>query len=265
MGVDYIINYNCPVKEQFGNEGLLQRAKAAERGRIIREVYAQEKEQRRAEDMGFEMIYRNALGEQETTIITVEELDQLAGELAGFEQYCKDCPANRLKKPFGCIGNVNYPISGQGEVWMLQRLPDETTPIPFLLLQQGRQMGNTGLQAEDLRDNHPGIFFESTAPLKREYPEMDVTGEQLFELMFLLGPIQPKRAVMILLFIAAIQRDMDADKLMNLTPAQANYAQTYPFLLPAEAGDDQTIRDLKGFFQALYLAWLLDRDVWVDV
>lgn len=265
MGVDFMINYNCPVKEQFGNEGLLQRVKAGDRARIIRDVYAKEKENRRAEDMGFEMVYRNAQGEQETTVIKVDELDALSKEIEGYDKYCADCPANRLKRPYGCIGNVNYPISGVSEVWMLQNLPDPSAPIPFLLLQQGRQMGNTGVQAEDLRDNHPGVFFESTAPLKREYPEMDVTGEQLFELMFLLGPVQPKRAVMILLFMGAIQRDMEADKLMALTPAQSSYGQQYPFLLTTQRDTDQSIRDLTGFFHALYTAWLLDRDVWVDV
>jgi hypothetical protein len=265
MGVDFVIAQGCPPKEQFTTEGLLQRVKAADRAKVIREVYAKEKENRPADQMGFEMVYRRADGQQETTLIKISELDALASQLAGWEGHCQTCPANRGRGAFGCIGTVNYPISAQAEVWMLSRLPNIAEPVPYLLLQQGPQMGNTGARAEDLRDQHPGVFFESASPLKREYDEMDVTGEQLFELLFLLGPIPPKRAVMILLFMGAIRRDMDADTLMKLSPAQLAYRERYPFLLEATAADDSSIRELKAFFQALYTAWLLDREVWLDV
>ena len=215
--------------------------------------------------MGFEMVYRNAQGEEETTIVQVSDLDDLRSELDGFEHHCEGCPANRLKRSFGCIGAVNYPISGRAEVWMLEQLPTPDEPVPFLLLQQGRDMGNTGAQAEGLRGGHPGVFFESPTIIKRQYEEMDVTGEQLFELLFLLGDIQPKRGIMIMLFMEAIHRDMQADELMALTPAQQNYAAKYPFLLDGRGDDDASIRDLKGFFHALYIAWLLDKNVILDV
>ena len=59
----------------------------------------------------------------------------------------------------------------------------------------------------------------------RRFPEMNVTGEQLFELLFLLGDVQPKRAVMILLFMGGITREMEADELMNMTPAGPDAAR----------------------------------------
>lgn len=265
MGVDFVISQGCLPKEQFTTPGLLQRVKAAERAKVIRELYAQEKEHRPADQMGFEMIYRTADGEQATTLIKLDELDALADELTGWDSHCQHCPANRGRGAFGCIGTVNYPISAQAEVWMLSRLPNISEPIPYLLLQQGPQMGNTGARAEDLRDQHPGVFFESASPLKRQYDEMDVTGEQLFELLFLLGAVQPKRAVMILLFMGAIRRDMDAGTLMKLSPAQLQHRDLYPFLLEPGPADDKSIRELKAFFQALYTAWLLDREVYLDV
>ena len=130
-------------------------------------------------------------------------------------------------------GTINYPISQQAEVWMLEQLPGPEEPLAFLLLKQGPEMGNTGERAEGLRDDHPGVFFESAQTLMRRFPEMNVTGEQLFELLFLLGDVQPKRAVMILLFMGAITRQLEAHELMNLTPATPETAEKYPFLAEA--------------------------------
>jgi hypothetical protein len=265
MGVDYMIGFGCVPKERFTSDGLLLRVKAGERAEIVREFYRQAKEQRRDEHMGFEMIRRTAEGEEESEIIRLDELARLWKELEGFEDYCQNCPANRAGKAFGCIGSINYPISGRAEVWMLSRLPSPDDPIPFLLLQQGREMGNTGESAEGLRENHPGVFFQSPEVVARKYDEFVVTGEQLFELMFLLGAIQPKRAVLILLFMGAIRRDIPADELMAMTPAPPDAAQKYPFLLQPESDDDQSIRGLKAFFRTLHLAWQLDRDVLLDV
>jgi len=265
MGADYIIGYGCVPKEAFTTEGILTRVKAGARAESVRQFYKNNREERRPEDMGFEMITRNAEGEQDTQIIHVDELLALRAELNEYEHFCQNCPANHFKRPFGCIGTVNYPVSVAAEIWMLEQLPFPEEPIPFLLLKQGQEFGNTGALAAKLRLNSPGIFLESLENIGRQYDEMSITGEQLFELLFLLGTIQQKRAVMILLFMGAIQRDMEAHTLMALTPAPPTAAQDYPFLLTPNPEDDHSIIELKQFFHALYRAWLLDREVVLDV
>jgi len=265
MGVDYAINYGCVPKEVFTTEGLIQRVKAHDRADAIRLFYKSQGEDRNPEDMGFEMIYRTADGTEETRLIRIDELDKMTAELDPHEAHCANCPANRLKKPFGCIGNVNYPLSGKSEVWMLELLPSEDEPLPFLLLKEGNDMGNTGAQAVALRQNSPGVFFESTDSIYRQYSEMDVSGERLFELFFLLGAIQPKRAHMILMFLGAVGRDMEAAELFDLVPAPADAGERYPFLLEFVPNEDQSIRDIKHFLHTLYVAWLLNRDVYLDV
>ncbi|HLA43865.1 MAG TPA: hypothetical protein VJZ27_10535, partial [Aggregatilineales bacterium] len=217
MGVDYMIGYGCVPKEVFTSEGILERVKGGERAKRVQDFYAEHGERRRPEDMGFEMTYRTASGEEQTEILNLEDLIKKRAELEPYEHHCTGCPANRIGKPFGCIGSINYPISERAEYWMLSQLPNENEPLPYLLLMQGRDMGNTGESATELRRNNPGVFFESSASLVRRYPEMEVTGEQLFELLFLLGPIQPKRAVMILIFMHTIERNMEAGELMHMT------------------------------------------------
>ena len=139
--------------------GLLERVKAGERAKTITEFYQLHGDERPPESMGFEMVYRNAEGDQETQLVQLDDLIAKRAELDDYEQHCVGCPANRTGEPFGCIGAINYPISQQAEVWLLEQLPSPDDPLAFLLLKQGPELGNTGERAEGLRDDHPGVFF----------------------------------------------------------------------------------------------------------
>lgn len=265
MGADFVIQYGCVPKEAFTTDGLLSRVKSGERAKAIERFYRQNGDQRPAEEMGFEMVYRTMDGGEEKEVLHLDDLNAQRAELTPYEVHCAGCPANALNRPFGCIGTVNYPLSAKAEFWMLQQLPAPEQPVPFLLLMQGRDFGNTGERAEGLRDNAPGVFFESEHPLARRYDEMDVTGEQLFELLFLGGTIPPKRATMILLFLGGLSQEIAPNELMALNPAPSDFAQSYPFILTESADDDASIRDLKRFLYALYFGVMLDRDVMLDV
>lgn len=264
MGIDYSIGYGCVPKEQLTTDGIIQRLKAGERAASIIEFYRQNDDQRSIEHMGGEVTLRTGDGESETRTVLVKDLLAERNELEDFASYCEGCPANRINRSFGCIGRINYPISAQVELWMLYQLPSPEEPLPYLLLSKAEEMGLTGAAARQYR-HQEGIIFQNPDTMGREYPEMKITADQLFELLFLLGTIQPKRAVMILMYMGAIQRDMEADELMRLTPAPPDAAQQYPFLLSISPDDDDSTRDFKQFLHTLYLAWLLDREVVLDV
>lgn len=264
MGVDYSIGYGCVPKENFTTEGIIQRLKAGERANSIIQFYRQNNDKRSVEHMGGEITLRTAGGESETRTVLVKDLLAERAELDLYAHHCEGCPANHLRKPFGCIGRLNYPISAQVELWMLYRLPGEDEPLPFLLLSKAEEMGLTGTSASHYRQMENSIF-QNPDTMGREYPEMKITTDQLFELLFLLGHIQPKRAVMILMYLGAIRRDMDAGELMAMTPAPPDALEKYPFQLEISIDDDVSTRDLKQFLHGLYTAWLLDRELLLDV
>ncbi|MFP4323552.1 MAG: hypothetical protein ACLFTK_13955 [Anaerolineales bacterium] len=265
MGVDYSIGYGCVPKEALTTEGLISRVKAGERAQLIEQAYRTQGDTRAADEMGFEMIYRSADGDESRRIVRLNDLREMNAELEAYAHHCQGCPANVLGTAFGCIGSINYPISAAAEIWMLQQLPGPEHPVPFLLLKQGPEYGNTGRQAARLRADNPGVFFENAEPLARRFEDVQVSAEQLFELMFLLGNIPPKRAVMILLFLGGLSPEIRPDALMALTPPPENAAQQYPFLLAPEDTDDASIRDLKAFLKTLHMAVMLDRPVLLDV
>lgn len=266
MGIDYIINYGCVPKEMLTTEGLLERLKAGEQAQALMNFYRNNGDMRPVEEMGGEVLRRAADGEHETRTIMVADLIKMHHELDPLEHHCVGCPANAMQRRFGCIGHLNYPISQQAEQWMLEQLPHpDYDPLPFLLLTKAEEFGCTGETGRWLRDQ-VGVIFESGDTLARRYPEMDISTDQLFEMFFLIEPTIPvKRSIMILMFMGAIERNMDAHELMNLTPAASDAAERLPFRLHIEETDDHSTADIKRFLYALYRAYLLDRDVLLDV
>lgn len=267
MGVDYIINYDCSPKQALTLEGLMGRIKGRDRAYTILKLYRDNGDDRPPSQMGFEMVRRRADGTEETEIIVVQDLLDAAEELLPWESYCAGCPANRSGLPFGCIGAINYPVSARGERWLLEQLPNNGFPLPYILLQKAvRELGYSGETGEALRSQE-GVFLESAEALERDYSGFVVTGDQVFEMLFLSGPILPAHGSILLLFFNALPRDLNADMIMQLAspPSQAWIDEYIPFRHRLERADDETISSLKEFFRALYIAYRLGVAVLLDV
>ncbi len=82
---------------------------------------------------------------------------------------------------------------------------------------------------------------------------------------FLLGHIQPNHGGILLLFFGALDRNLDADTIMEIGSMPLDYREEADFLITVSAGDDPTTSELKQFLYALYLAWQLDVQLLLDV
>ena len=267
MGVDYIIHYDCEPKRALSLEGLVERLKGRDRAEAVIRFYHDQGDHRPPANMGFEMVRRSADGTEETEIIRVKDLLDAAEDLKPWEPYCAECPANRSGEAFGCIGSVNYPISVLGERWLLAQLPDSTHPLPYMLLQKAiREMGYNGTSAAELRAQD-GVFLENSQPLTQDLGGIVVSGDQVFELLFLARAILPAHGSMLLQFFGGISRDLDADQIMQLAvpPSQVWIEETVPFLHIPAKGDDETIISLKAFFRAMHMAYRLGVPLLLDV
>ncbi len=266
MGIDYIIDYDCAPKRALSVAGLMGRLKGRDRAQAVIQLYRDEGDMRPPSQMGFEMVRRTPDGTEETEIVVVQDMLDAAEELVPWEPYCEGCPANAAQAPFGCIGAINYPISTAAERWLLDRLANSDHPLPYMLLQRAiRDMGYKGEAAHPLR-MQSGVFLESPEPLERDLEALRINGDQVFEMLFLSGPIQPAHGTLLLQFFGAISQDLDADVMMRLAdpPSDAWVAEQVPFLLAHEGGDE-TIRALIAFFLALYTAFRLRVPVLLDV
>ena len=108
-------------------------------------------------------------------------------------------------------------------------------------------------------------FFQEKGILVRQLGEYIINTNQLFEMLFLLGHIKPSYGATLLMFFNVIRRDMNADEIMSLTPSPEDVTERYPMRLKPEPDDDASIRQFKQFLRALYLAWVLNVILLLDV
>jgi hypothetical protein len=266
MAIDYIIDYDSIPKQMFGTDGILERLKGKERADAIIALFRRNGDQRPPAEMGFELERTAADGSTETQILVVQHLLDSAEELKPVEQHCIDCPANIFRRPFGCMGYIQYPISGEAEAWLLNQLPlPNEAPLVWLLLRQGvRDLHYDGTSVVPLRAAGRTHFAEEMTQ-KRNLGELTLTADQVFEMTFLLGNIHPNHAGILLLFFGAIRRDLEAAEIMQIGSMPLENRAQFDFLLTTSPNDDATIYEIKHFLRALYTAWRLNVPLLMDV
>jgi hypothetical protein len=267
MAIDYVIDYACVPKQTLTTAGIVERLKARERANAVIRLFRENDDQRPPSEMGFEFTRTNAAGEEETRVIVVQEMLDLAAELDPLAHHCAGCPANTSGLPFGCTGFIDYPITAVGERWLLDLLPGIDQPLVWLLLRQGvQEMGYDGVPVRPLRANP--TYFEERRVAGRDLVEFVMTADQVFEMLFLLGDIQPAHAGVLLLLFGAVRREVEAEQIvqiMNGTLSADEIARAFPFQMTNQPDDDRTVAALKAFFYALHQAWMLDVPLLLDV
>jgi hypothetical protein len=265
MAIDYIIEYKCYPKQELTAEGILERLKGRARADAVIELFRKNGDNRPVNEIGFELARSSADGAEETRVVMVQDLLDKAAELVPYEHYCQGCPANNTGSPFGCIGQIEYPISGRAEAWLLKVLPGVDEPLPWLLLRQGvEELKNNGSRVTAMRGGGQP-YFQEPGVLARSLGEFMVNTNQVFEMLFLVGHIKPSYAAMLLVFFKVIRRDMEAEEIMTLAKSPDDAFGRYPLLFKPEQDDDESITQLKRFFRALYLAWGLNVRLLLDV
>jgi hypothetical protein len=265
MSIDTIIGYNCIPKQTLTAEGILERIKGKERAETIIALFRRNGDNRSLKEMGFEMVRTAADGSEEMQVVVVQHLLDAADELTPLEHHCVGCPANAANRPFGCMGQIGYPISSEAEEWLLSQLPGPEEPLVWLLLRQGIQEFNyDGSTVRPLRAAGTTHFAEQRA-LTRNLTEFDISADQVFEMTFLLGDIQPNHAGVLLLFFNAIERGMEADQIIKIGRLPLEERAKFAFLHKIDPKDDLTTAEIKQFLYALYLAWRLNVPMILDV
>lgn len=263
MAIDYMIEYPCVPRQALGNEDIIELLKEHDRAYQVIRMYRESGDNRPPSEMGFDFTRKSADGEEDTRTMVVQDVLDRVSELGKHVSHCKECPANRLKKAYGCVSFIQYPISGQAESWLLNQLPTPDEALLWLLLKQGvENFVYDGKEIAQLRQQSEALFSERVAQSRR-LGEFDLTADQVFEMIFNVGSIQPNHAGILLLFFNAIPREIEANDIMRITPAPADVATRYPFLHRVGEHDDETLTEIKEFFHALYVAWVLDVPLYV--
>ncbi len=262
MALDYVIDFACLPKAQLTTPGLVERLKAHHRAQSLIEMHRREGDMRPPRELDFEFTRRTGDGHEVTSMMSVQHLLDEAADLTPLAHHCEGCPANRTGGSFGCVGFIDYPISAAGETWLLQQLPDMQEVLPWLLLKDGIEVFQyDGQSVTALRLD--ATFFESRVPAFRNLGEFVVNSNQIFEMAFMVGDVNPNHAAILLLFFKAIPRDLPAEEINALSRAAAD-PLNLPFQHFLRDDDENTMHQFKEFLQALYLAWTLNVTLGVD-
>jgi hypothetical protein len=175
--------------------------------------------------------------------VTVAQLLALIAPLEGVKGNCKGCLANVSDRSFGCIGKVNYPITGEAEAWLLSRLPEDAKgPSLSLLFKFLADLGIDGAPVDSYRTR--AQMFELKAPAVRKwggwFDKKQITSSQLLYMLAFGGNIGPQQAQLY-------------TKLLNLTS------------IPSESpAPSSVVEQFKIFMRAISMAARLKANLHVD-
>lgn len=272
MAIDTMIEFDCAPKAELTSAGILERLKERQRAQEVIEWFRAAGDERSPAQMGFEFSQSTPSDSGDKQLIVVQDLLDHAAVLDERADHCMTCPANRASRPYGCAGFIQYPITALAETWLLDRLPAPDEPLVWLLLRQGIQkLGYDGASVKALRAADAGhtadgpTYFELPDAPQRRLGELRVSSDQLMEMIFGVGErIIPNHAGILLLFVHAIERDLEAEEIQDISSSQPSTRESYRFEMSVTDDSDQCIREFVAFFQALYTAWKLDAPLFVD-
>ena len=273
MAIDYVIEYDCEPKRQLTAAGIIERIKEKERAQSVIKWFREAGDERPPAQMGFEFSRSTPHDDgEERQLIVVQDLLDHAADLDAHAHHCRHCPANRRGEAYGCLGFIEYPISAAAETWLLDRLPVPDEPLVWLLLRQGIQrFGYDGESVRALRDPGPAgdpalsAYFELPVAARRRLGELRVDADQILEMIFAVGErIYPNHAGILLLFFGAIERDLEAAQIQEISSFAPAIRERLRFEMDERAAREAGVSAFVAFFGALYLAWKLDVPLFVD-
>jgi len=258
MGIDYAVTQECAPRKALGSEGIIQLLKARDRAEMVME-HARSSGETDPAKVTFRVVVRTPQGDTPKDVRVQDLLDQ-ARPLDELRPHCKGCPFDRRGQGYGCTGYLRYPIPVAAEHWLLERLPGDLSSTAGHLFRSAiRDFDWNGEHAASLREQG-GTFFESDeAPSVSWGDALEVSGDQIFHMLFHVGPISPTHAMMLCLFFGLLPHDTapealrDTERLSHaLSTARSGYS------------GDADLGGIDTFLDTLALAALHDLTVLTD-
>lgn len=267
MSIAYLIDLPCAVK------------KFVPASRIMRLLYQREQalaalnraRGKSAEvdpnNVAVRLTLKDKKGRTHAVKTTVASISKDFAMLEPHGELCRECPARIARQPFGCRGVIDYPISLKGEallMGMVHGVMDD--PGPKLLMNYFDSNGILGHRVEEMRRT-ADIFFQSRKALVRRYGgEARLNVNQLIELFFLSGNIDPKKGRLLLGLMELYESNLPLVAPLEVFKHRFVYEHARDgkpsyrnaLRIHSSRDDDISERQIKDFFRALFLACELD-------
>jgi hypothetical protein len=261
MAIDYVLALGCEPQRQLG----IDRMMGLHRTRILaRSALARMREQgdRRApSEIEVQITTRKPDGESARGVRIQDLLDE-AAPLDGVAGHCSACPAG-LPREFTCHRRIRYPIPEHVEEWLMGRLPKQLDCTAGALLARGLgEFGWDGAPVARLR-SHGTTFFESRAPYgvrwEGDGKPVEVSSDQMFQMMFMVGNLAPTHCLMVALFCGVIPHDIGLHDLKDRAGRMRALDAA-----DLAAQPDPDIEQIAAFLRTLAMAARLEVSIAID-
>ena len=261
MAIDYVLAMGCEPQKLLGVERLvgLHRTRILARSALAH--MRDDGDHRLPSDIEVQLTMRKPDGESARGVSLQTLLDESAplDEVAGL---CATCPAG-FAREFACHRRIRYPIPEHVEAWLMARLPTTLDCTAGTLLARGLgEFGWDGEPAAKLRGAGT-TYFESRAPYgvrwQAETGTIEISSDQLFQMMFMVGNLAPTHCLMLALFCGVIPHDIN---IFDLKDGAGRTRALAAADLPPEP--DADIEQLAAFLRTLAVAARLDVSVLID-
>jgi hypothetical protein len=262
MAIDYLLAVKCEPQEVLGAEKLveLHRTRVLARSALLH--MREDGDQREPKEIEIQLTMRNPEGDSARGV-TLQDLLNEAAPLDRVSDACKTCPAE-LPREFACHRRIRYPIPERVEEWLMARMPVNLQCAAGALLVRGLAEFNwDGSPTAKLRAAGT-TYFESRVAYGVRWQGVDgstieMSSDQLFQMMFLVGPLNPAHCLMLALFTGVIPHDTSLHDLKDGPGRQRVLAAAH-----VEPHPDAEIEQLAAFLRTLAVAARLDAPILVD-
>jgi hypothetical protein len=261
MAIDYLLGVGCTPHRELGVDRLVNLNRTRILARSALAHMQEDGDARAPSEIEVQLTMRTSEGESARGVTLQDLLDQ-ARPLDAVTGHCATCPA-QLPRELACHRRIRYPIPEKVEAWLMARLPDSLACTAGALLVRGlAEFGWDGAPVTKLRATGT-TFFESRAPygVRWESPDgvIEISSDQLFQMMFMVGNLAPTHCLMLALFCGVIPHDTSLHDLKD----EAGRARALAAANVATEADAD-IEQLAAFLRALAVAARLDVPILVD-
>lgn len=262
MAIHYFIDLGCKPREEIGTEELLALIARWQQAQTIRAQFVERYGLADEEKMRYKRKHTTLSGEASTEEVTVAGVRRDCASLWAHEKHCEKCPAALTEHPYSCINSIAFPISAQGEQWLVDQLaPAGSRVLGHFLEAAGSEDSRHVATFSNWRR---AGFLEAKEPPKADRAGLSVRSDAILRELLLVGDLQPPHALGVLLHLQAMETTdgRRGDELLALIEqvnedGDASDAPEIDFCIRPEAEDDASTTELKQFLFALFRAFSL--------
>jgi hypothetical protein len=270
MAIDYVLAVGCEPQRQLGPERLL----ALHRARILaRAAHAHARasgDDRDPAEIELQLVASAppSGGAAPDRALRLGDLFAQAAPLDAVTPHCATCPAG-LPRELACHRRVRYPIPEHAEEWLMGRLPRSLDCTAGALLARGlTELGWDGVPVARLRAQGTqhlesrapyGVRWDGGAPTASGGAVLEISSDQLLQMMFFVGPLAPTHCLMLALFCGVLPHDLPLTELRDPERRARALASAH---VPPEG--DPALEQLAAFLRMLAVAARLDVPILID-